>query len=498
MNSLLLTFLSAILYAGSFRPLSWPFLAWVALVPFFLVLVKVRPVRAMLYGMVWGLIAAYGVGWWFPSMVAAYLQVAPVFGWVGFFAVSIGLAGSYLAVFAGWLSWMAARGKANPLIVAAGWGVCEFARANLFVGNPWALSGYSQVAWPQLMQTADAAGPYGVGMLIAVVNAYLASFFTPSLRTQRPVVTFASVLAVLGVMLLYGEWRLSQIFTSGTPIPVMLVQAAINARDRWKPETQAVNLERYLTLTRSAAASHLQVIFWPEYAIDFHLQRPSVMQEAVFRLTQDLGADLILGGQYYEYGVSDLQFRNSVFLVRRGKLVGRYDKIYLLPFAENNQMKAVFPQFHDRYASGQQIRLLRATAGEVGVFVCFESMYPDLARRFAVQGAEILANPSNDSWFGYAAPAQLALDIASVRAIENRRYLVRATSTGISAVVDPYGRIIASTAFDVPEVLTTTIFRSQSQTPYQRWGDAVAWIVMIFVFLQSAYFVAVVRKERTK
>src|SRR2546425_2985276 len=142
---LLLTLLSASLYALSFPPCSFFPLTWVALVPFFVAASMVRPGYAAACGILWGVAAAYGVGWWFPKMVANYLGLSIVAGWVGFFAVGIGLAGTYFGVFAAWLSWLAHRQAANPLLLAAGWGACEFARADLLIGNPWALAGYSQV-----------------------------------------------------------------------------------------------------------------------------------------------------------------------------------------------------------------------------------------------------------------------------------------------------------------------------------------------------------------
>ena len=117
-------------------------------------------------------------------------------------------------------------------------------------------------------------------------------------------------------------------------------------------------------------------------------------------------------------------------------------------------------------------------------------MYPELVRRFADAGAEILANLSNDDWFGSRAAARHHLAIASVRAIENRRFLVRATSNGYSAIVDPHGRIVSRSGFGDPEVLSAIIYRSNAKTPYQRWGDAVAWLAIGACFLVAIRSVA--------
>jgi len=477
----LLTVLSALLYALSFPPVSCFPLAWVALVPFFLAAAMTRPIWAAAYGILWGISAAYGVGWWFPETLARYFGVSLIVGWLGFFVVSIGLAGVYFGAFAAWLSWLARRQAANPFVIAAGWGVCEFARANLLVGNPWALSGYSQVPLTWLMQLADATGPYGVGLLIAAVNALVAGLCLPALRARRVAISSMGIVAVFGFAFLYGEWRLSQTFTTSEPVEVAVIQGAVERQLRWHPEHRAASLERYLALTKEVAAAHPRFIFWPEYAVDFYLQEEIPERQALLSLTQALGSDLILGGPSYGYGVSDLFYRNSVFLLRRGRLTGRYDKIRLLPFAEETEFGRRFFQDQLTYEPGRRLHTLHAGDAQIGAFVCFEAVYPDVVRNLALQGAEVFANPANDDWLGYAAPARHHLDIATVRAIENRRYLVRPTATGFSAIIDPYGQTVARSGFGIPAVLTGTIRLSQAQTPYQRWGDAAVWVAVVWV-----------------
>jgi apolipoprotein N-acyltransferase len=486
----LLTVLSALLYALSFPPTSFFPLAWVAPVPFFLSASMVRPVYAAGYGILWGILVTYGVGWWFPEMLVHYFAVSLVVGWLGFLAVSIGLIGIYYGAFAMWLSWLVRRQAANPFTIAAGWGVCEFARANLLGGNPWVLSGYSQVPLNRLMQLADAAGPYGIGMLIAAVSALFAGFCMPALRGRRFAISSTGIAAVFSFAFLYGEWRLSQTFTTGEPVEVAVIQGAVERQFRWNPEHRTASLDRYLALTKEVSAARPRFIFWPEYAVDFYLQEKVPERQALLNMTRDLGADLILGGLSYGYGVSDFFYRNSVFLLRRGRITGRYDKIRLLPFAEEATFGRRFSRDRLTYEPGRRLRTLRAGNAQIGAFVCFEAMYSDVARTLALQGAEVFTNPANDDWLGYAAPARHHLDIATVRAIENRRYLVRPTATGFSAIIDPYGRTLARSSFGTPTVLTGAIRLSQVQTPYQRWGDAAAWIAVAWVTAVSLYSLA--------
>ena len=136
----LLTLISALLYVLSFPPFSLSLLAWVALVPFFLACSMVQPRFAAVYGLLWGVVLTCGFGWCFAEMVVNYFGVSPTVGWIALFAVSIMLFGLYFGVFALWLSWLVRRQAASPLLVAAGWGLCEFARANFIIGNPFKAS----------------------------------------------------------------------------------------------------------------------------------------------------------------------------------------------------------------------------------------------------------------------------------------------------------------------------------------------------------------------
>jgi apolipoprotein N-acyltransferase len=477
-TSLALVCLSAALYAATFPPLSLAPLAWVALTPFFAALARTSPARAALLGCLWGVGIAYGVGWWFPGMVSGYFQGPPILGWIAFFAVAIGLSGSYYALFGAWLASRARRGAAGPLIVAAGWGACEFARARLLVGNPWALAGYSQVRFAPFMQIADVTGPYGVGMLLAGANAAIAATCVPALRGRRPLRSTLVLAGLVALVLAYGQWRLDRPFGEGRALRVALVQGAVPTRFRWQPELRAANVRRYLALTDEAAATEPELIVWPENAIEFYLQDRIPESEAVMARSRTLRADLLVDGPRYSFDDDRTIYHNSVFLVRAGHIAARHDKLHLLPVAEGTGPGGLFAR-DTSYTPGRVVDVLHTATARVGTFVCLEAMYPELVRGFANVGAELLVNVSNDAWFGAGPAAEHHLDIASVRAIENRRFLLRATSTGYSAVIDPHGQIVARSGLDEPAVLSELVRVSHTVTPYQRVGDLAAWLAVV-------------------
>jgi len=466
---------SAILYAAVFPPAGLDWLAWVALAPLLAAAARRRPGAAARAGLVFGTSAGVLVSWWFPEMVAAFFGVSPGAGWLLLVAASALFGGLPCAAFAAWVAWVARRGRAGPLVIAAGWGACELARARLGIGNPWALLGYSQVAHPLVMQIADASGPYGPGMLIAAVNALVASTLAPRLRTPHPRRAAALVGLLVAATLAYGGGRLRQSFDDGPRFEVAAVQLGRGRAASASLDERRADVARYVALTRALAAPTPTLVVWPEHAVPFFLQDDDPQRAAVLAATR---ADLVVGGPSYALGSGGPRERNSIFLVRDGRLAGRYDKRLLLPFAEVGGWPAT-PVVAAPYVAGERVHALRTAHGLVGAFLCLEAMYPEAVRRFGAGGAVLLVNPSNDSWFRHHAPARHQLDIASVRAIENRRWLVRAATGGFSAVVDPYGRPVAVAGFGTAASVRASVRAARTRTPYQRAGDLAAWLGVV-------------------
>src|SRR5262249_26244206 len=269
---------SAALYSLGFPPFSWAPLVWISLVPLFVVAARARTRVAALCGLVWGVTLAFGTGWPLPQMLASYVGLPRAVGWIVLLAIGVGLTGTYVAAFCAWLSFMARRRAAGPLLVGAAWGVCEFARSRLLIGNPWALAAYSQIRFLGLSQIADATGPYGVGVLVAAVNASLAASIVPGLRGRRPALALAGVGLAFAGGRAYGEGRLGEEGSwsaSREPVKVAVVQGAIARPLRSAAARSRENLDLYLGLTRQVAATSAEIVFWPEHALDFYLQESS-------------------------------------------------------------------------------------------------------------------------------------------------------------------------------------------------------------------------------
>jgi apolipoprotein N-acyltransferase len=477
--------LSAVLYGALLPPWSLAPVAWVALVPFFAAAALVSPLRAAALGLLWTLAGTLFVAWWFPSMLERFFGVSPVVAWVGLFGLGVVVNGAPYAALAAFVSWLSRRGRASPLLLAAAWGLAEYARANGWIANPFAMLAYSQYDTP-FVQLADLAGPYGIGMLVAGVGAALAALAVPGLRSRRPLRDLAIAALAVAAAWGYGSVRLGQSFGEGEPLRVAVVQGAIARELEWNRGTRDANLDTYLELTRSVADARPDVVFWPEYAVDFYLSERTAWRERLFANVRAVGADFVVGAAHYELGPQRTHYYNSVFIIdRAGHVADRYDKTRLVPFSEYGPLGDWLRAKTAIYDAGGRVGVLSARRARVGAFVCGEALFPDVARAQSLAGAEILANPSNDYWFGHPAALAHQFRIASLRAIENRRYLVRPTATGVSAIVDPHGRTLARSAIGEPAVLEAEVRPSRATTLYQQTGDAAVAAALILVVFGS-------------
>jgi apolipoprotein N-acyltransferase len=484
MSGAALTLLSAALYALAFPPASLRPLAWLALAPFFAALARGTPVRGAALGLLWATATTIGVTWWFPRMLEGFFGLSPLAAHAALLALGLLAIGPAYAAFGAWLAALARRGAPAPGLVAAAFCVAEWLRSHGPIGSPWALSGYALVGTPWI-QCADLGGPYLAGFLLATANAAIASLAVPGLRAPRPGLHLAGAAALVAAGLAYGSARLAAPAGEGEPIPVAVVQGGVVWGFRFDPARSEPHLRRYLELGAEARAGAPRLVVWPEHAIDFYLRDESPARAALLEAQADGAPDLVLGAPHYTREPGAVRFLNSVFLVSRGRVAARSDKERLVPFAERSPFGAWLPGAGGRYAPGIERRVLPAQAAPLGAFLCAEAMEPDAARRLSAAGAELLVNPSNDFWFSAAPAARLQLETASVRAVEERRWLIRATPTGYSALVDPHGRIAALSGYGGAEILRGEVRRSRAVTPYQRLGDAPLLLAALAVALAS-------------
>ena len=486
------TVLSAVLYALAFAPASIRPLAWLALVPFFLALRTVRGVGpALLLGWLWPVAASSFVADALPAAVEQYFlqprAVALLFA-VGVWTVTGSL---YTMPFA-----LAFRALARipspwrPLLFAAAWTASELARGRLmthtsfFVGNPWALLAYSQAGWLELLQIASLTGVYGVTFVVASVNAGVAELVAAvaarsGARSAALGLGLASLPALGALAFGVTALRAAGREEVAEAVPIAIVQGDVSLGSVWRSDLYGKNLDVYLRLTLEAfTRGDPAIVFWPEAAFTFFLEDEPLYRSAIGRVLAQGSAELVAGGPTRVGGGESERYRNSVFLIDGDGVVGaRYDKRHLLPFTEHFPLRSsdFLRRRFERvrvFEHGVATAPLPTRAGPAGVLVCNEAMLPELARQRVREGAEYLVSPSNDSWIRYEKWASMMFDLVSLRAVEQRRWLVRASTSGPSAVVDPWGRVQVRTAAMTRGVVLGSVHPRRELSLYARVGDA--------------------------
>ena len=267
----------------------------------------------------------------------------------------------------------------------------------------------------------------------------------------------------------------------GTPLRVGLIQANIPQDEKWSESRAASIFDTYLSMSREAAARGATFIIWPESATPFFFQEDPVGGDAIRELAAETRAALLFGSDQVEAGRPP-RYYNSAFLIDpNGMLLATYRKVHLVPFGEYVPLKSLLPfvaplvESVSDFSPGDEAVMLPVEGHLASTAICYEVVYPDLIRQSVDTGSELLTTITNDAWYGHSSAPFQHFEQAALRAIEQGRYLVRAANTGISGIVDPYGRVVArSNLFERTALVGEARFLT-ARTFYGRSGDLVAY-----------------------
>ncbi len=438
-------------------------------------------------GLITGFVFSMGTLYWVTYTMENYGHVPKILSLFILVLFSLYIA-SYTGLFAYGVSWMHREGI--PLLLGAPslWVALEYARGYLLTGFPWALFGYTQYKNLLVIQVADITGVYGVSFLLVMINTVFAEVLR-SLKDSFSVRGFFSPLLVLmiivGLTVSYGAYRLHGIHTAEqqSSIRVGVVQGNIEQDQKWDPASRDKILAVYMRLTRRASREKPDLIIWPEASAPFFFMTEKEYQSQFLEFIDDLGIDVLFGSPDYTAMNGDSRFYNSAFLVSPGaRLKGRYDKIHLVPFGEYVPfrkalffIKPITDQIGD-ITPGKKISLMQTGKGLCGTPICFEVIFPDLVRRFVLEGADFIATLTNDDWFGRSSAPYQHFSMAVFRAVENRVPVVRSANSGISGVIAQDGRIVKQTDIFVEDAFTEDLtLLKMDRTFYTHFGDLFAY-----------------------
>lgn len=443
--------------------------------------------RALLSGFLFGMAYWCASVPWIVYVVTHYGGQGSAMG-----VVCLALLAAILAEWPAFVAWGAAAfapaGSAARLaIFPILWMASEHARSFVYKGFPWNLTGHALYRHPGWIQTASLWGVYGVGLLVMAAACLIAAAIV---RSKLVYLLAAAALALL--VGAYGIVRLRRPAEPGPSIRVALLQPNIREEERRAPGGGARSYRQVLDQAAAASARKPDLIVVPESALPLYWDRSQRLREDLQAIASRSGGRLLFNDVEE---MPDGSYFNVARLAGAGGLIGKpYRKVHLVPFGEYVPLPRLF--FFARQVSSEigafspaaEPAVLEDGPLKAGVGVCYEILYPSLAREQVGRlGASLLVTISNDSWYGRAGAQAQHFAGALLRSVETRRYLLRAAITGISGIVDDVGRIREWMPPDLPGTLTGEARLVETRTPWVRWGywiprlaDIAALAVLLF------------------
>ncbi|WP_299566607.1 apolipoprotein N-acyltransferase [uncultured Sulfitobacter sp.] len=465
-------------------PFSTPVVLPIAFGGLYLITVGESRKRAGLAGWMFGVgFFLFGLSW----IAESFFVDAERFGWMAVPAVaglSAGLALFPAAAMAAFAS-SKAHGVPGALIFAVCWSVSEWLRGTVLTGFPWNLIGYAWADYDIPRQMAAWVGSYGLGLLTVLLSVLPVTLLAQDRRQNvSAIFLFTAVAAGVGA---FGMVRLAE-----RPLPtdttVRIVQGNIPQREKWAPAFRARNIARYLDL--SAQPGGFDLLLWPESAFPGYIDEDVTMLDRIADLLPE-GSILLTGAQTRAPDGNGTSYRNSVLAIdSNGRIVARYAKHHLVPFGEYVPFRSLLPL--DRLTAG----LGDFTPGPgpdtldlpglppVGLSICYEAIFPGRVVD-AADRPGWLFNATNDAWFGASLGPRQHLASARMRAVEEGLPMVRAANTGISAVIDGFGRIVSRLEMDETGVLDTPLPAALPPTPFSKYGQ-MTFLLILAACLASA------------
>jgi apolipoprotein N-acyltransferase len=471
--------LSGLLFALAFPPFGVTLLLPIALVPWLVRLAREESrTRALLSGAVFGLVYWCVSIRWITYVVTEYGGQSDVMG-----VVCLVILATILAEWPAVAAWgtvaVAPPGSAARLAVfPILWAASEHARAFVYKGFPWNLTGHALFREPIWLQSASLWGVYGLGLSVAAIAALLARAVTA--RTIRPAAAAALLVAVLG---LFGALRMARPpAAEGEPLSVALLQPNLTEGMRSTLAGRVSSYEELIAQARSAAEAAPDLILIPESSLPGTWQGSQRIRRDLTEIARR-GPSILFNDLDEE---ADGRYYNAArLLTPEGLADPPYRKVHLVPFGEYVPLPKLFffvrrvSSAIGEFTPAPEPVLVRSGPLAFGIGVCYEIVYPGLVRREVADGANVLATLTNDSWYGRAGAQEQHFAGAALRSVENGRYLLRAAITGISGIVDPRGRILAESKPDEKTTVTGSARRVTATTTWTRWGFWIPRLVTL-------------------
>ncbi len=472
--------LSAACYFFSFPPFGLFPLAWVAPLPLLLSGEKLSARGWFLLWWLWGSAFFLASLSWLPGTIESYAPVTPWQAFLAYTALAVYL-GLYWGVWA-WCSCLFLRVIPGFLALSIPFGLLEYVRGHLLTGFPWLLAAHSQAPFKPFIQGAALVGVYGLSFLLAWIWGGLWEL----IRGDRRLALLSLALPML--LTLWGLVRLGDM-QGGNPFDVAIVQPNNPPRTRWNPAWARREVMRTVAMVRRVCRRG-ELVVLPESAVPGYLFEDPEDTRPFLEGLRGCRSYMVVGTNHWEFQKGRVYLRNRAYLVSpQGKEEGYYDKLHLVPFGEFVPLGRYFPflyvlaGYRIGYLPGKKGKLLPFPLSPLGIQICYEAIFPGLARAQVRKGAGLLVNITNDAWLGKTLAPYQHLTGALFRAVENGRWMIRCSNSGISTVISPSGRVVASIPLFTRGVLKARVYRLSFFTPYTVLGDWLPFMCGLGVFL---------------
>ncbi|MBI9074501.1 MAG: apolipoprotein N-acyltransferase [Desulfatibacillum sp.] len=488
---------SGILLTAAFPKAGWSWLAWFAFLPLFFAVRNKSWWQAFKLGLIMGMVHYLGLVYWVDGVMRQY-------GGLSWYASVplLFLLSFYLSIYVAVFTAFTRKGPIQPMthlaLAPALWVALEYARTYFFTGFPWGLLGHTQYQNLEIIQISDATGAYGVSALIILVNyglyllgasLYSGTLFGPTLPRKKGLLAVVAAGLALGGAWYYGQVSvqgLQNSFKDSPSLEVVIVQGNIDQNLKWNPAYQEHTVNTYVRLTKGALTKNTELVVWPESAMPFYFSATEPFLTArVLTAARENHTFLLTGSMSFERTDGDPLFYNSAFLIgQNGKILGKYDKAHLVPWGEYVPLKKYMPFINNLveqvsdFSAGREGQAISANGARLGVLICYEIIFPALARHQVLEGANLLVTITNDAWFGRSSAPYQHFSTAVFRAVENHRSVARAANSGISGFVDPTGKILEPTELFEEAARNAVLPILNQTTIYTRYGDVFCFICM--------------------
>jgi len=517
-SNIFLGILSAVLLIYSFPATNFWFLGWIALTPFLLTAKEEKLLNVILIGFLTGLVFYYGCIYWL-NYISGFGTIALVFYLSLYFLIF----SFFTAIFIKSSLPVFIKG----ISIASVWVILEYIRSNFLttLGFGWVSLGYSQADFLPIIQIADITGVYGISFLLIFANVMITELFFSENKNdgiekekiiarllRNKLLNLFFLLLLIGGVLSYGFNRLTseQKDSKKQSYKISLIQPNIPQSLKWDDSYKQDILEKHLRLTAEAKNNdQSELVIWPETSYPADLEREQEFSSMLFDSIRKINTYVLIGCNRFiwlnEYNYNTV-YNSALLISPEGKVVNFYDKMHLVPFGEyfpvEKLPKILFKILPERinmvgdFSAGKDYKVFKVIFSperqlNFGVLICFEDLFPEMARNFVKNGAQVLVNITNDAWYGVSSAPYQHAQASILRAVENRIPVVRAANTGLSVFIDEKGRVFEKIMDkDKKDIFVegykTALVSIQSKpakTFYNKYGDVFFGLVTIFFIL---------------